>query len=87
MLRDLKSSKLMYLKAALFFITGVLSALLILSRQPTFEITLLLLITIWSFCRLYYFVFYVIEKYVDPTYRFSGLGSFIAHLITKGRKQ
>lgn len=29
-------------------------------------------IAVWSFCRLYYFGFYVIERYIDPSYRFSG---------------
>ncbi len=37
------------------------------------------LICIWSFCRCYYFAFYVIEHYVDSGYRFSGLGSFVKY--------
>ena len=45
---------------------------------------MLLVIAIWSFCRFYYFAFYVIEHYVDPTYRFAGLSSFLKYLI--GRK-
>lgn len=36
----------------------------------------LLALSIWGFCRAYYFAFYVIEKYVDPEFRFSGLLSF-----------
>ena len=35
-----------------------------------------LALVIWCFCRFYYFAFYVIERYVDPGYKFSGLGSF-----------
>jgi hypothetical protein len=38
---------------------------------------------VWSFCRFYYFAFYVIEHYVDPSYRFSGLLSFALYLIQK----
>jgi hypothetical protein len=45
----------------------------------------LLVLAIWSFCRLYYFAFYVIEKYVDPGYKFSGIFSFLKYLI-RGRK-
>ena len=41
---------------------------------------LLLAIAVWSFCRLYYFAFYVIENYVDDSYRFSGLWSFVKYL-------
>ena len=38
-----------------------------------------------SFCRSYYFAFYVIERYMDPGYRFSGLGSFLLYIV-RGRK-
>jgi hypothetical protein len=38
-----------------------------------------------GFCRSYYFAFYVIERYVDPGYRFSGLGSFVLYVV-RGRK-
>ena len=30
----------------------------------------LLGIAIWSYCRVYYFMFYVIEKYIDGDYKF-----------------
>jgi hypothetical protein len=33
-------------------------------------------LSIWSFARAYYFAFYVIEHYVDGSYRFAGLGDF-----------
>jgi hypothetical protein len=41
----------------------------------------LLVISVWSFCRFYYFAFYVIEHYVDSGYRFSGLWSFAVYLL------
>ena len=41
---------------------------------------LLLAVAIWSFCRFYYFAFYVIEHYVDPQFRFAGLISFAQYL-------
>jgi hypothetical protein len=34
---------------------------------------LLLVLVIWSFCRAYYFSFYVLERYVDPGFKFAGL--------------
>jgi hypothetical protein len=43
----------------------------------------LLVISIWCFCRFYYFAFYVIQHYVDPGYRFSGLWSFVAYLWSR----
>jgi len=78
---DLKSPALIYAKGLLFLLTGCVSTALIVAEQPTLKLAALLMIAIWSFCRCYYFAFYVIEHYVDPGYKFSGLGSFIAYLI------
>jgi len=52
---------------------------------PTWRAGLLLAVSVWCFCRSYYFAFYVIEHYVDPGYRFSGLGSFIRYCIGRRR--
>ena len=60
--------------------------LLLILEQPGVRVVFLLALSIWCFCRCYYFAFYVIEHYVDPGYRFSGLWSFIAYLWTKGGK-
>ena len=84
---DLKSAKLMYLKAALFLVIGLLSVTALLLDSPTLRTAFLLLLTIWSFCRLYYFFFYVIEKYVDPTYKFAGLHSFVLYAWQKRRRR
>ena len=83
---DLQSAKLMYLKAALFLVIGLLSVTALLLDSPTLRTAFLLLLTIWSFCRLYYFFFYVIEKYVDPTYKFAGLHSFVLY-VWQSRKR
>jgi hypothetical protein len=42
-----------------------------------------------SFSRFYSFAFYVTEHYVDPGFRFAGLGSFVVHLFRsrKSREQ
>ncbi|MGI4789022.1 MAG: hypothetical protein ACRYFS_09250 [Janthinobacterium lividum] len=80
---DLKSAKLIYLKGFLFLVTGLLSLTGLLLDSPTLRTAFLLLITIWSFCRLYYFMFYVIEKYVDPSYKIAGLYSFLIYLLKR----
>jgi len=41
---------------------------------------------VWGFARFYYFAFYVIEHYVDPTYRFAGLIAFAQYLLRKQKK-
>jgi hypothetical protein len=78
-MRDLQSPRWMWLKAALFLAIGLTSSTLILVEEPDLRIAALLLLAIWSFCRAYYFAFYVAEKYIDPTYRFSGLISLARH--------
>jgi hypothetical protein len=35
--------------------------------------------------RAYYFAFYVIQHYVDPGYRFSGLFSFLRYFLRSRR--
>ena len=45
---------------------------------------LMILLLVWSSARAYYFCFYVIERYIDPGYRFAGLGSAIRHVL-RGR--
>jgi hypothetical protein len=52
-------------------------------EMPTVKVGLLLALAVWAFCRFYYFTFYVIERYVDPTFRFSGFGSFVCYLLKK----
>jgi hypothetical protein len=41
----------------------------------------------WGFCRAYYFAFYVIEKYIDPNYKFSGIISFLKYATSKSEKK
>ncbi len=78
---DLTNPKIIKLKGVLFLLMGILAAVLLLIETPTLRQAALLAIVIWSFCRFYYFAFYVIEHYVDPQFRFSGLISFTRYLI------
>lgn len=80
------SKRLIFLKAVLFIVIGVVSGGLILVESPRWQTLGLLLAAIWAFCRAYYFAFYVIEKYVDPSFRFAGLGSALRYLLG-GRKK
>ena len=80
---DLKDPRLMYLKGLLFLVAGVLAAGALLAQVPTLQTAFLIVIAIWSFCRLYYFMFYVIEKYVDGEFKFAGIGSFLLYLVRR----
>jgi len=83
---DIKNAKLLYLKGTLFVLTGLLASAGVLLIAPSLRVAALLLIAIWSFARAYYFAFYVVEHYVDPGYRFAGLGSFVRYAITRSPK-
>ena len=82
-MKDLTDPRWIKVKGALFLFTGVLAAALLLLEDFTLRRAALLLICVWSFCRAYYFAFYVIERYVDPGYRFSGLGSFARYCFVR----
>lgn len=70
-------------KALLFVVVGVGAVVLLLIQDPDWKTAVLLALAIWSFCRIYYFTFYVIEKYIDPAYKFSGLFSFLKYLLMR----
>jgi hypothetical protein len=84
-MKDLANPRWIKVKGLLFLGLGVMASVLLLVEHPELKVALLLALAIWCFCRAYYFAFYVIEKYVDPGYRFSGLGSFARYLL-KTRK-
>lgn len=82
-MKDLSSSFWIKAKGILFLLIGIAGAVLLVLDNPTWKTVILLMLVIWSFCRFYYFAFYVIEKYVDSRYKFSGLISFARFLIQK----
>lgn len=78
---DLTNPKLIKLKGFLFLLMGLMSSGLLLAESPSIRNALLLVVCIWAFCRAYYFAFYVIEHYVDPSFKFAGLWAFVHYLI------
>jgi hypothetical protein len=81
-MKDLRDPKLMWLKGVLFLVIGMVSAGLLWVESPHLTTVIYLVLTIWAFCRAYYFAFYVLEKYADPQFRFAGLGSLLRHILT-----
>ncbi len=86
-MKDLTNPAWTKAKGFLFLSLGLLSATLLFFEHPTAKVALLLTLAVWSFCRFYYFAFYVIERYVDPHYRFSGLLAVARYLIEKRRQK
>jgi hypothetical protein len=83
MFTDLRDPRLMYLKAALFLVIGFCSSALLLAEVLSVRNVLLLGLAIWSFCRAYYFLFYVLEKYVDPKLKYAGLWAMVKAVWSK----
>jgi hypothetical protein len=59
LMRDLTDSRWIKIKGLLFLVIGVIAAVLLWLESPTWKTALLLALVIWSFCRCYYFAFYV----------------------------
>jgi hypothetical protein len=86
-MKDLTSVFWIKVKGLLFLLIGLAAATLIFISDPKWQTAVLLAVSVWGFCRFYYFAFYVIEKYVDPARKFSGLLSFARYLIRTGTKK
>jgi hypothetical protein len=75
----------MYLKAVLFLIVGVVACAIIIIDHPSLKVAALLALAIWAFARAYYFAFYVIHHYIDPSFHFAGLTSVARYLLRRQR--
>ena len=84
---DLTSAAWIKAKGLLFLLLGLLCASLLFFERPTLRVAALLSVAVWSFCRFYYFAFYVLERYVDPGYRFPGLLSLARYLLRNLRRK
>jgi hypothetical protein len=84
---DLKDPRLIYLKGLLFLVLGCLAAAMIVAEQPTLKVAALLALAVWAFCRAYYFAFYVIEHYVDASFKFAGLSSLLTYWLRGSRQR
>ena len=85
-MKDLTNPNWIKFKGILFLVVGLISSVLLIFERPSLKVMLLLAVSVWCFCRFYYFAFYVIEHYVDSNYRFAGLWSFAAYLWSRRRK-
>jgi len=84
-MKDVTGPTWIKVKGFLFLLLGILASVLLILDNPTWKTILLLALAIWCFCRFYYFAFYVIEHYVDPNFKFSGLISFARYLFQRRR--
>ncbi len=86
-MQDLKSPSALWLKAILFLVIAAATAGMLWTEAPTLRNALLLGLLMWASCRAYYFAFYVIHHYADPSFRYSGLGSLVRHVWSRRREE
>src|SRR5262245_37307131 len=84
--RHLTHPALLFGKAILFLLLGLGSGALIVQRSPQLSTSLLLMVCIWSFARLYYFAFYVIDRYLGKSVRISGVWAGLLRLSQHRRR-
>jgi hypothetical protein len=82
-MRDLTNPKLIYAKALLLLLLALLASAGLLYLHRDWLTAALLAAAVWASARFYYFAFYVIQHYLDPSYRFSGLSSFALDLLRR----
>jgi hypothetical protein len=80
---EIRDPRLLWLKFGLFVLLGALAAATALILFPDLRLACLMALAIWSFSRAYYFAFYVIEHYVDPSFRFAGLVAFLRYALCR----
>jgi hypothetical protein len=85
-MKTLTNPTVVKIKGLLFFILGLLSSTMLIMANPTLGTVLILMVTVWSFCRCYYFAFYVIENYIDRKSQFSGIVSMLKYLTQRRRR-
>ena len=81
--RDLESKTALYCKALLLVVVLLLSGFVNLFEPGLTLRAISLTIVVWSSARIYYFMFYVIENYVDSNYKFSSFYSFVKYVVEK----
>lgn len=83
---DLQSKRWIIAKGIAFLCIAVVAAALILLESSSVRSAALLALLVWAACRFYYFMFYVLEHYVDPTLRYAGIIALVRAILAKRSK-
>lgn len=82
---DIKSAWLIHLKGFLFLLLGLIAGVYLWLESPTLRTVLMLSICVWGFCRFYYYLFYVLERYLGREKKFSGIFDALQHVLFSHR--
>lgn len=83
---DLTSRRWIVLKGILFAVIVLLTGAGELLYDEWWIRLGLLLVCLWAACRFYYFLFYVLERYVGVTGRYAGIWDLCCRLWAQRRK-
>lgn len=78
---DIKSARLIHLKGWLFLVLALIAGIALVLPVFSWQNLVLLLICVWAGCRWYYYLFYVIEHYIDPGFKFSSILDALRYLL------
>ncbi len=67
----------------MFLGIAAVAGALLLFESPTIRTAILLALLVWAACRFYYFIFYVLERYVDPSLRYAGIIALVRAILAK----
>jgi hypothetical protein len=81
---DLSHPTALRVKGALFALLALLAAALLILESPTWRPAALVCVLAWAAARTYYFVFYVLERHVDPSFRYAGIIALLRAMMRRG---
>ena len=79
-MRELSSKPLIVAKGFLFLALALMTAALLVWEAPSLRVAVLMVVLVWSSCRFYYFLFYALQHYVDPSFRYAGLLALLGQI-------
>ena len=80
MMRSLSSKRVIVAKGVIFLGLAGMTATMLLLQAPSLRVAVMIGVLVWSSCRFYYFLFYVLEHYVDPNFRYAGLLALLSQV-------
>ncbi len=81
--RDLTSTRWIVAKGLLFFVIVAVSGALLVFEEDRLLRLALVVLCVWSSARAYYFLFYVLERYVGVEGRYAGVLDLITRLRSR----
>ena len=70
----------------MFLAIVLMCGYLLWAQAPSLKTAALVCVLVWSSSRFYYFLFYVLERYVDPTLRYAGILALMQAILRKSKK-